>query len=296
MQRVRHRGRHRRVAARRGQPALGEHGRIVAVDQVVRDAGMVRLLQVDRLEDCRRLELLGIGLVGGQRRGVEGQRVEHAGLAVVRVGRVDPRHRLLVGEAARAVIELVPVPVERRAGTDIVPLALGLGADGLGPRHRLGTRFEGALAGRVPERVPVAHRHAPVAHGTGRVGLGHPGERLDRLLVPERVQDRDRTVQLLLRRRGAGGREMHLAERSTARVGVLLAGHRRSRQKYQARAARQGRHPVPDQPAHRHLLHDLVDARRMRACASQRQATLSVLSASPQINADGRSRLFQESE
>jgi len=61
------------VADRRIQPRLGELCRIVAMDQVMDDAGMVRLFLPNLVEDLRRFALIGKGLVGRQRGRVQRQ-------------------------------------------------------------------------------------------------------------------------------------------------------------------------------------------------------------------------------
>ena len=78
-------GRDLGVEPRRVEPLLGDRRIVVEMDQVVRDAGMLRLALEDRLQDRRALELVGVGLVGGRSRGVERQRVVDLRLVVVRI-------------------------------------------------------------------------------------------------------------------------------------------------------------------------------------------------------------------
>ncbi len=185
MQRVRHGRRERGIAARRGQSLLGKRRRIVAVDEIVRDAGMIGRRNLCLFEDGRRFALVRIGLVGRQRRRVERQRVEYAGLPVIRIAQIDLLHRLLVGKAARAVIRGAPVLVECADRLDVVSLAIGFGADAARLLNRGGAGFQRRLAGRVPQWVPYAHRHAPLSHGTGGIRLANGGESLDGFGVPE---------------------------------------------------------------------------------------------------------------
>ena len=77
-------GRDLGVAPRRIEAFLGDRRIVVEVDQIVRDAGMLRLAFADRLQDRRALELVGIGLVGRRSRGVERERVVDLRLVVVR--------------------------------------------------------------------------------------------------------------------------------------------------------------------------------------------------------------------
>jgi hypothetical protein len=55
---------------------VGDWRKVIAVDQVVRHARVLRLLGEDLLEDGRRLELVGVGLVARVERHVERERVE----------------------------------------------------------------------------------------------------------------------------------------------------------------------------------------------------------------------------
>ena len=57
--------------------------RVVEMDQVVRDAGMLRLALEDRLEDRRALELHGISLIGRRGGDVELDRIEDLRFVVV---------------------------------------------------------------------------------------------------------------------------------------------------------------------------------------------------------------------
>ena len=86
------------VAARRGHALRRDRRRVVAVDQVVRDARMVGMLRELLLEDAGRLEVRGVRLVGRGLRRREVQRVEDLRLVVIRVFR---RERL-VGLGARS--------------------------------------------------------------------------------------------------------------------------------------------------------------------------------------------------
>jgi len=191
------------VAARRDERAIRERRIVVAVDQIMGDARMVGLFAIDFFEDGRRLQLVGVRLVGRIGGGVQRERVEYRRLVVPRIARVDALHGLFVGDGARAVVKLVGVLVERLDGGDVVPLTLGLGARCLGFLDRRPPFLERRRARRLPERLVHAHADAPVAHGAVGIGLGDGGERLHRLLVPERVQQSDGTFELRLRRAAA---------------------------------------------------------------------------------------------
>ena len=87
MQRVRYPWRDGTVTLGRGQPPLGERGIIVAVDQVMNDAGMVRVLFPQLFKDGGCLKLLRQTRVGG--RGVtdtqDRERVEGLSFKIVRI-------------------------------------------------------------------------------------------------------------------------------------------------------------------------------------------------------------------
>ena len=116
--RVRRRRRDRSVELGGIEPLLGDRRIVVEMDQIVRHARMSRLPLEDRLEDCRALELVGVGLVGGRRRHVERDRIGDLRLVVVGVFRGQRLHRLEIGLHARAVLGLVVVDVHRAQSVD----------------------------------------------------------------------------------------------------------------------------------------------------------------------------------
>ena len=223
VERVRRVGREVRVLPRVGQRARRERRHVVAVNQIVRDAGMIGLHFVEPLEDRGGLQLVRVGLVGGRRRLIDGEGVERGGLAIVRILRRELRHRLLVGERPRAVIECGGVLVEQRDGGDVGALAIGFRAD----RLRLLRRDEAVLQhlrrAQAGERVaPRRHRDPPLCDAARRIVVEHFLEAGDRVGELERVQERDRVIELLRRGGRARGCEMDLSE-------PLAAGARRLR-------------------------------------------------------------------
>ena len=244
VQRMRHRRRELVVAARGVEAALGQRRVVVAVDDVVRGAGMIRLGGHDLLGQLSRFLLLGVGLVVRLRGGLQRERVEGHRLAVLRIASVHLGHRLLVGERSCLVVELVPVLVEGLGGGDPIALALRLGRRGLGLLDRFPPALEVRRARRRPDLIPQAHGDAPVAHRAVRVRLGDGGERLHRLEVPERVQERDPALERLLHRRIAGDGKRHLPDLVTRRL-------RRRRRDHEKSDNRQTR---PDEVPHACLL------------------------------------------
>jgi hypothetical protein len=172
---------------------------------------MIGLLGEDLLEDRARPELVGVRLVGGRRRRVQREGVEDRSFPIVGIAAVDLLHGLLVGGGPRAVIELVVVAIVRLDRADVVLLAR---------RHRQPSRLvEGGRAllqhrgaRRRPERVVDAHRDAPVPHRARGVRGRDRRKSLQRLLVPERVQERDRALEVSLDGGRAGDGEAHASE------------------------------------------------------------------------------------
>ncbi len=114
---------------------LGQRWEVVAVDQVMRDAGVIRILLVDRLQDLDGPEQVVHTAV--VERLVQRQRVEDLGLDVVGILLDEHLHRLLVVLRARVLVDLFIVFVELLDGRQPVALALGLGADRLALLDRL---------------------------------------------------------------------------------------------------------------------------------------------------------------
>src|SRR5436309_16089158 len=146
---------------------------------------MVRLLSEYFLENLAGLLLVSVGLVSWERRCVEREGVEHRRLAVLRIADVQTLHRLFVGEAARAVIKLVGISIERLDRGDVVSLAFGARPEGLRLFHGHPPLLEGRRVRRLPEWIPEAHRDSPVRHGARGVRRRAGSEGLDPFRVPE---------------------------------------------------------------------------------------------------------------
>ena len=228
VERVRRRWRDRGVPPRGGESLLGDRRVIVTVDEVVRDTRVLWLGGEDLLEDRRGLQLVGVRLVGRERRRVEGEGVEHRRLPVLRVARGELLHRLAVGERARPVVDLVGVLVEHLDRADVVALALRLGARRLGPldgRPPVGKRFgRRRPAERIAEQV---HRDAPVRDAAGGIALRDGRERARGRREPERVKHGNRALEILLDRGAARRREM---DRADLVLGRDAAGAERQQQ------------------------------------------------------------------
>ena len=129
VQRVRRRRRDLRVTPGRFERLIGERRKVVAVDDVVREAGMIRLAGDESFENRASLALLGERLVARRRGGGDRQRVEDRRFAVVRVGRGDPRHRIAIRHHTGGLIRRLEIGVEPGHRVHIRPLAFGLRAD-----------------------------------------------------------------------------------------------------------------------------------------------------------------------
>ena len=111
------------------EPLLGDRRIVVKMDQIMRHAGVLRLALGDHLQDCRALELAGIGLVGRRSRGIERERIIDLRFVIIGIALRQRFHGFDVGLHAGAVIDLVVVGVHGAKRIQIVALTLGLGAD-----------------------------------------------------------------------------------------------------------------------------------------------------------------------
>src|SRR5260370_30441942 len=106
------------VASRRRKASVGEGRVVVAVDQVMRDAGVIRLRIEDRLEDLRGLPLVRVRLVGGPRGRVERESVEDGRLGVIGITLVDALHGRRIAEGPTPMVDGNGVLVEAGDGGD----------------------------------------------------------------------------------------------------------------------------------------------------------------------------------
>ena len=216
----------------RGVERFGRQGRhVVAVNDVVREARMLRLGREELLEDCARLQAARVGFVGwllgrAQRQGVEDRRF---GILGESVG--DAGHRIAIRQDSRVLIHGVRIGEQLRGGIDVRAFAIGLRADGFCSVEGFTALLHlsgGPLADA--ERVaPSAHADAPIRDPAARVGRRRLVERRDRAGELERVQQCHRVIECRLRRLAARRREMDRAElfgRSGAVLVLLRTGRR----------------------------------------------------------------------
>ena len=161
------------VALGRWQPLRGQGRVVVAVDQVVRGAGVLGLPGEDRLEQLGGTQLVAVLLVGRVEIGRQHQGVKDGRLAVFWVRGGHLLQSGLQRLRARAVVELVGVLEEDGQGIDIVALALSGQARLARLPHQcftLGQRLGGHIA-RPDEGVVQRGQGArPVRHAAGRIG------------------------------------------------------------------------------------------------------------------------------
>ena len=182
-----------------------------------------------RLEEARRLERPGVGLVGEIRREIEGQGVEDLCFDIRGIALDEPCHRLFIGDRALPPPFRAEVGVKQRRGFDVIALALRLRAD----RPRLFdcrlTLLHEARCGLAVEGVqePV-DRDAPPGHGAARVLLGYRGKGLEAFGKPEGVQQGNPALELRLDCGLARGREAIPSPES--RAGGHPGSHGRGRE------------------------------------------------------------------
>ena len=200
-----------RITDRCVQAGRCKFGRIVAVNQIMDDAGVIGLLSPNLVENLGRLALIGVGFVGRQRGCVQSQPVEHCGLAILGVAEVDLFHRLLVGDGPRVMIKLVAFAIEGRDRSDVVLLTFGLWSRGNGLLYRLSARLQRRRARWIPQWIPMAHRDAPIPHRAAGFGFGDRGKPLQCLGIPERMQGPHGLLKCRLDGRPTGNPKVNFA-------------------------------------------------------------------------------------
>src|SRR5437762_12025859 len=89
------------ISTRGGQSLFRQHRIVIAMNQVVRHSGMMRLLLKNWLQNFTTLTLIGKRLVSFRSADVQGQSVKDRGLAVGGVLGVESRQLLLRSEERR---------------------------------------------------------------------------------------------------------------------------------------------------------------------------------------------------
>src|SRR5262249_2263638 len=134
---------------------------VVAMNEIMGDARMIRMPGELRLEDCRRLQRPGVALVGRRLAGGEVERTEDLGFVVVAVALRQGLEGVGEGLDARALQALGEMIVIGGDSLDIGAFALGLGADRAAALDGL-KRAPGILRARAGGGESVAMRIAAI--------------------------------------------------------------------------------------------------------------------------------------
>ena len=226
VERVRRGRRDLRVAARGVETHRGKLGLVAAVNQVMRDARLIGVLREQLVQDRNRLLPIVERRVVGRLAGEQRQRVERGGLGVVRVVAIDLLHAVGVGLRAGHVIASLGI-AEKGGGSREISLLTARGVRaGLSLLDLRPAAIEIGLAHLLPELVVEAHRGAPVRHRATRRCLRDGDELLFGFLVPERVEQRDAALEVLLHGGRTRRREPDRAELLLVVVVLRLLRHR----------------------------------------------------------------------
>ena len=224
MQRMRCRRRQRCIASRRRQTPCRDGRIVVAVNDVVSDAGVIWQLWLEPFENRRCTQLARIRIVGQIDCLVEGQRVEHCCLGIVRIACAELRHRGLVVGAARFLIARRMATEERCQRLDPVAFTLRRRTRRACPLDVLPAGSERLRRKRRHQRIrSLTDCDAPVRHRAVWLARSDRLEGADRFRMKEGMQHRHCAIEVLLTRRAAGDREMHAAETSVRRMTGMLA-------------------------------------------------------------------------
>src|SRR5580658_321935 len=235
--RVRRIGSYSRVLARGGQSLRREFRRIGGVDQIVGDAGIVRILLEERIENGDGF-LAVDELVFVVRKANERERVERRAFRIRGKIPVQFLHRRRIGLDARGVAQLRIVLIERRGCRDVVSLASRFRSELLRVCCVAAAFRQSVRVRKIPQLMVERHGATPVRDGALRIGLRGFREGGLRLLILERVQLRHASLNGGLRLRRAGSGEIHFAE-LIARRGARVRARRAVGETYEGNCREQ---------------------------------------------------------
>jgi len=228
-------GRDGGVTAGGGEALWREALLVRGVDDVVRNAGMARVLFEKRIEDgdgfLAELQSLDGVLFVSQRD--EGERVKGADFDVTRKVGVPLFHRSRIRSDARFVFQLAVLKENCRCFNK----TFFSWRDGFllfCLIEFLASYFQALVVGKIPELMIERHRFAPVSHTAFRVLLRSFGECVFRLQILERMEKRGAFFDERLNGWRAGGGEIHFAEvivRSGRRTSERRSKQTRSKKK-----------------------------------------------------------------
>src|SRR5262245_13673105 len=170
---------------------------VVTVNQIVRNAGMLRFNSQNTVQNFSGLLLVRVALVIRRHpRRNERQRVEDRGLMIFRVTPAESLHRVAISERARPVVKGPGVFVEDFDGRDVVSLTLSARADGFSLLYGCLPLLQFLFYRRGPDGMVVTHRYAPVANTALLISEGNLCESFFGLLVLERMEPGDSAIEL----------------------------------------------------------------------------------------------------
>ena len=206
-----------------GEPLVGDGRRVVAVDQVVRDAGMIGILPEFAFQDGSGLQRGRVSLVGWRLRAGEIERVEDLRFVVGRILLRECLVRLGARNSPFSLRTRREVLVVGGHRLDVVAFALGLRADAACLVDRR-LRLVRALRRCALSGHRIVHEDlsdSPRGDRAFWIFDEHVAERLLAGRKPERVQHRHRALERGLHLRIAARRERHLAQRTGLRIRLV---------------------------------------------------------------------------
>ncbi len=116
------------VAPGRGNRLIGQRRHVVGVNDVVGQAGMVRLLSEELFEDLACLQATAVGFVTGVRGNRQGKRVEDGGLVILGIAARDLSHGIAIAQQAGWLGSMFEISVKGcdRSYVGAFPGALGV--------------------------------------------------------------------------------------------------------------------------------------------------------------------------
>ena len=203
MLRMRRGGRDLRIALGSIKSFLGNGRIVVQMDQVVRDARMLRLPFKDRLEQRGTLKLVGISFIRRRSGNIQCDRVGNLGFIVFRITQCHLFFSFQIVLHARAMIDRVVVGLHCGNSIDIISLALRFCTQGLTFFDSPKTERKVFLRRPRMRIVQVTKRDAPISYRTVRICLEHIVERPLSRAIPERMLIEHAAVEQFLRGRVA---------------------------------------------------------------------------------------------
>ena len=162
------------------------------MDQIVRDARMIRVRKGLLLQNARRLEQSREGRIVSRRGEQQGQGIQHMRLGIIGIARDELFHRL--GEILDAGVPRALADQRTQRG-DIGRLPLGLRAEFVGLVQQGIRRAQAGLRRCQEGVVERGQRHAPIGHRAAWIAAQGRRERRGRGVVGEGVLIHHRLVE-----------------------------------------------------------------------------------------------------